>query len=233
MSKALAADCAMAQGDRVLHQFAPANFKYDGKKKAFSFIDNTQSSAAGTLVDKMTRDGFMNARASFNEWADVPWVGWLRTDLDSLANKLVDNFTGCDANGDANYTGIIGEFDPINANGRAERQVKTEIFNELKGIAVANRSKMVGAAKAGLEAGRSTVIKKLANPLPLTQGIRSQQDRVQAATSLVARQLVLTGSPKDAAWDAANAKVLKLLKLPFKPAVPALDMASMPKLPTG
>ncbi len=166
MSKALAADCAMAQGDRVLHQFAPANFKYDGKKKTFSFIDNTQSSAAGTLVDKMTKDGFMNARASFNQWADVEFVRWLRTDLDSLANKIVDNFTGCDANGDANYTGIIGEFDPINAN-KAERGVKTEIFNELKGLAVANRSKMVGAAKAGLEAGRSTVIKQLANPLAL------------------------------------------------------------------
>ena len=221
LGKAMAADAAMGMGDRLLSLWNPANFGYDPKKKTFSFVDNTASTSEGSLVDKMTTDGLQNARSSFNDWAAKDFVVMLGTDLDRLAEKIVLTVTGMKPDLKLGAGGILGDFQG--------GKLRNEVGRELQAIIAANYPKLVANTKLGLDAGRKTVIKSLADPLKYTRGL-SQWDRLQASTSLMARHYVLTGSPPDAAWDAANAKVLKLLKLPFKPAVPAFDQRMMPKL---
>ena len=119
MAKASAADAAMGMGDRVLTFWNAKNFLFNPKTKTFAFVDNTSSTNEGTLTDKMTLDGFENARYSFNEWVNADFVRDLGKNVDALAEKFVRNFTGIDKNGDEMPGfGIMQGFD---FGGRCER----------------------------------------------------------------------------------------------------------------
>ena len=232
MAKAMAADAAMGMSDRVLVMFNAQNFLFDAKTKRFNFVDNTSSDAAGSLTSKITALGLENARSSFNAWATMRFVARLATDLDAFATQVVTNFTGLDDQGDqaSNRQGIIAPFMSMGAKARNAVNDKNDVRDELTAIIMANHASLTAAARSGVKSGLATVLKSLANPLPLTRGL-PDAERLEAVTSLLARRNLLKGqADPNAAWEAANAQARKLLKLPFKPAVPALNMGQMPKL---
>jgi hypothetical protein len=229
VAKATGTDVAMGNGDRFLGQFAPENFLFDAKTKRFSYVDNTAKDAKGSLVSKSDASGgFANARANFNSWATWSYVDKLVTDLDSLASRLVEMYTGLDATGGQGQIGmgIIAPFLTGGSVGRADND-KNAVARELMAIITDKYPSMLAAATAGLKMGRETVLKQLSDPLALTAGL-PQDSRLEAVTSLLARRAMLKGAGSaDAAWDAANVQAHKLLKLKFKPAAPAYDSQKM------
>ena len=228
MAMAQASDVAMGMADRVLGGWNAENFLFDAKKKRFAFVDNTQHTGPGFLVT----NSIQNAEASFNEWCNHYMTKQLVGDIDRLAVNFVSKFTGLNMEGsEFSDGGLLYVFTGLGAkyNESETRTAHDEILELMK----ANWGTMVAAAKAGLTAGKNTVIKNLSGIDKLTAGVPGA-GRLEAATSLAARAYVLKGGSPAAAWLASGPVARKALGLAAMPALPALPQPPVdPNNPNG